>query len=68
MRCESCGKEDVHFNFATEYPKDGEWRIGVVCWECQKRFAAAIRSRKARPPASTSARQLEAGGDFLLTA
>jgi hypothetical protein len=67
MRCESCGREDPHFNFAAEYLKDGEWREGVVCWECQKRFASAIRERHAahtRP--RTEAPELAVGGRFLL--
>ena len=47
MRCDSCGREDQHFNYAAEYLKDNEWRVGTVCWECQKRFAPAIREKHA---------------------
>jgi hypothetical protein len=47
MRCDNCGQEQIHFNLAAEYLKDGEWRTGMVCWECQKRLAPAIRARHA---------------------
>lgn len=47
MKCDNCGKDDIHFNLAAEYLKEGEWRRGTVCWECQKRFAAAIRAKNA---------------------
>jgi hypothetical protein len=47
MRCDACGREDAHFNFAAEYLKDGHWHRGLVCWECQKLFAPAIREKQA---------------------
>ncbi len=58
MRCDNCGNEDVHFNYGAEYLKDGEWRRGTVCWECQKNLAPAIREKNARterPGAPTAA-------------
>ncbi len=48
MRCDNCGNDNVHFTFGAEYLKDGEWRRGTVCWDCQKKFAPAIREKNAR--------------------
>jgi hypothetical protein len=62
MRCDSCGREDVHFNFAAEFLKDGTWHMGIVCWECQKRFAPAIREKNQQPPRAPVSGQAAAAG------
>jgi hypothetical protein len=68
MRCDSCGRDDAHFNYAAEYLKDGQWHTGTVCWECQKRYAPALREKHRQPGSAQPARlQIEAGGHFLLT-
>jgi hypothetical protein len=67
MRCDSCGQEEIHFNFGAEFLKDGQWHTGTVCWECQKRFAPAIREKNRQPKTPQPApAQLAAGGHFLL--